>query len=617
MRWLFGYDCSTIGIFCCVDDKDAASTVGFCCRYGEKTSSSQSVPKITVTTAEQPRTTLHPPMIAARQSSQSHQESSAAASQHIATLTVPAATGRKRIQPEMAQSQFMPTPPLLTSTFRMNAAAVNQHVTTPWLASAAQQPVAAPERPIRQLEPSTRRQPPNRQQQPFYEQPRELATQRQPSSRQQLPSYNMPPTQRQPSTREQPPPYDMPSTQRQPSPRQQPSSQGLLVNTRPPTDPEQIAALNLKLETYRQIIVDLMRPAVGQQEPAVSAEQLRTSLRKAMSNPQPRTTATPYPDTPPYSPSHKLNTPSQPQLHHDCFELAATSLPQSRSPPRGITTPPHVDRNPYRKSSELTAPTSNRHRTNSQPQMKRPQWPSTPDPSEAPSRTLRSKEVPTPEPPRQTCDSNGVPVPAGCCMLVSTAIDHGLGLMAKYLHRHNANLTVIAVGGVVSAHFLRAWPTTTDVDALGTTLTAHQRRLLASAASYAKKNSPVPLGDGWFSGQGMQYVRPEVARNVYELSMQQNDIVFCSEGLTVMAPRWSYAFMVCVDRLSHGVGRPYDMGNAVLYLRQYIKAGEHKLIPILGIMKWGEGYDLHASLEVLRIVKAQYLGHYGSEAISE
>lgn len=189
--------------------------------------------------------------------------------------------------------------------------------------------------------------------------------------------------------------------------------------------------------------------------------------------------------------------------------------------------------------------------------------------------------------------------------------------MAKYLHHNNADLAVIAVGGVVSTLFLRAWTTTTDVDALGSTLTTAQRRLLASAASYAKTNSPVPLGDGWFSGQGMQYVRPEVARDVYELSMAQNDIIFCSEGLTVLAPRWSYAFMVCVDRLSHGVGRPYDMGNAVSYLHRYVETGRYKLIPILGIMKWGEGYDLHVSLEVLRIVKAQYLGHYKKEAISE
>ncbi|OBT89066.1 hypothetical protein VE02_01961 [Pseudogymnoascus sp. 03VT05] len=619
-------------------------------------------------------------MTAARQSAQTHQQSSIAPP----GLTEPVATGRRRKQPEMAQLQFMPTPPLLTATLRMNTTATDQGVTTPRLNSTAQQPWG-------------------RQQQSSYEQPSEPTTQRQLSSRQQLPSYSMAPTQRQPSTRQQHLPYDNPSNPRQPSPRQEqlpydnpsnarqpstrqeqlpydnpsnarqpsphqqqlpydnptdarqpsprqqqlpydtpsnarqpstrqqqlpygtltnarqpsplpPSSQGLLVTTREPTDPEQIAALNLKLETYRQIIVDLMRPAVGQQEPAVSAEQIRTSLRKAVSNPQSRTTT--HPDTPPYTP--KQNAASQSQLNSKHYELSATSLQQSRPIPRIITTPPRVDTNPYRnKRSELSAATGNHHRTISQPQMERPQWPSTPDLSEAPSRTLSAKEVPKSEPPRQPLDSSNVPIPAGCCVLDRRAIDHGLGLMARYFYDNNADLTVIAVGGVVSAFFLGAWPTTTDVDVIGSTLTTAQRRLLASAASYAKSRGPVQLGEGWFGGQSAKDMRPEVARDIFELSKQQNDIVYCSEGLTVLAPRWSYAFMVCVDRLSSGVGRPYDMGNAVLYMHQYIKTGKHKLIPILGIMKWGEGYDLHVTLGVLRQVKKQYLQHYEREAISE
>ncbi|KFX98321.1 hypothetical protein O988_04423 [Pseudogymnoascus sp. VKM F-3808] len=561
MHWLFGYDCSTIAIYCCVDDKDAASTVGFCCRYGEKASIKQSVPKITVTT-EQPRTTLHPAMIAALQFDRTHQESSVPPSQNIATLSLPTATDRKRALPEMTPSEFMPSHP---------------------------------------LDPMTRRKP---------------------SPRQQQSSYDMPSTERQPSPRQQQSPYELTPAQRQQSPRQHPSSRGLLDNT-PVTAPEQIAALNMKLEAYRQIIVDLMKPAVGQQEPAVSAEQLRTSLRKAVSNPYPRTTAAPYPETPPCPPSPKLNAVTQSQSKSERFELPATSQSQSSSPPRDITPPPYapyVNRNPYRnRNPGLSAATSNHHRTASQPQMDRPKWPATPDPSRTPSITLNSKELPrsAPEEPKEACDSMGVPIPTGCCVLDPKTIRRGLGLMAEYLHQNNADLTVIAVGGVVSTLFLRAWSTTTDVDALGTTLTTDQRRLLASAASYAKTRGPLPLGDGWFSGQGMKYLRPEVARHVNELSMQQNDVVFCSEGLTVLAPRWSYAFMLCVDRLSHGVGRPYDMGNAVVYLHRYIETGRHKLIPILGIMKWGEGYDLHVTLGVLRVVKAQYLGHYKREGISE
>lgn len=249
--------------------------------------------------------------------------------------------------------------------------------------------------------------------------------------------------------------------------------------------------------------------------------------------------------------------------------------------------------------------------------MERPQWPSTPELPEAPPRTLSAKEVRKPEPPRQACDSSDVPVPAGCCILDRRAIDRGLGLMARYLSDNNADLTVIAIGGVVSAFFLGAWTTTTDVDVIETALTTAQRRLLASAASFAKSRGPVPLGEGWFGGQSAKDMRPEVARDIYELSKRQNDIVYCSEGLTVLAPRWSYAFMVCVDRLSCGVGRPYDMGNAVLYMHQYIKTGKHRLIPILGIMKWGEGYGLYVTLKVLRDVKAQYLKHYEREAISE
>lgn len=208
-------------------------------------------------------------------------------------------------------------------------------------------------------------------------------------------------------------------------------------------------------------------------------------------------------------------------------------------------------------------------------------------------------------------------MPPGCCILDRGAILHGLKLMAQYLHYNNADLTIIAVGGVVSTILLRAWFTTTEVNALGSTLTPAQRQFLASAVSYAKTNSPIPLGDGWFGGLGAQDIRPDVARDVYALSVEQNDVLFSSEGLTVLAPRWSYAIMVCVDRLSRGVARPYDIGDAVVYLHQYIKVGKHKLIPIMGIMNWGQGYDLQVTLKVLRFIKVQYLKHYEREAISE
>ncbi|KFY14611.1 hypothetical protein V492_02518 [Pseudogymnoascus sp. VKM F-4246] len=532
-------------------------------------------------------------MVAARQPNQSRQESSATPSQDTASLSVPRGASRNRTKPEMAYSHLMPDP-LFTAT-----APVNRHgAATPRMGSAAQQPVATPQQPMRPYEPWTRPQPSSHQQQSSYQ-----------------PPY--------PST-QQPPPYDMPPTQRQPLPRHHPSSQGLLVSTHQPTDVEQIAALNLKLEAYRQIIVDLVKPVPTQQEPAVTAEQLKTSLRKAVSNPPPRSTATPYPDSSSYPGGLPYNQPPRPNSggqsapYPERFELPATNLQQPCPPPRIITTPPSVDNNPYTKSrSGLSPAPSNHHRTSSQPQLERPRWPATPVLSQAPARSQSSKEAPKSESPRQDCDSNGIPVPAGCYLLDSKKIKHGLELMAQYLRNNNADLTIIAVGGVVSAYFLEAWDTTTEVDALSTHLPVAQRRLLASAALYAKQRSHVTLGDGWFSGKDTGSVRPEVARDVYELSMHQNDIMFCAGGLTVVVPRWSYAFTMCVHRMSRGVGSLYDLGNAIFYLRRYIDTGKHKLIPIKGIMKWGDGYDLRVSDEVLRDVKEQYLRQYGKEVISE
>jgi hypothetical protein len=72
--------------------------------------------------------------------------------------------------------------------------------------------------------------------------------------------------------------------------------------------------------------------------------------------------------------------------------------------------------------------------------------------------------------PRPRLDERGVPLRIDDYELDRQTIEHGLDLMANYLHRKNENITVIAIGGAVNTLLLQSRETTHDVDFLGTNM---------------------------------------------------------------------------------------------------------------------------------------------------
>lgn len=78
------------------------------------------------------------------------------------------------------------------------------------------------------------------------------------------------------------------------------------------------------------------------------------------------------------------------------------------------------------------------------------------------------------------------PLPDLTRQTLSTALHH----VAKHIHKKNANITIIAVGGAVNTMYLRSRNTTHDVDFFNNNLTAKDFEYLIKGAKEAvKKNS--------------------------------------------------------------------------------------------------------------------------------
>jgi hypothetical protein len=173
--------------------------------------------------------------------------------------------------------------------------------------------------------------------------------------------------------------------------------------------------------------------------------------------------------------------------------------------------------------------------------------------------------VPTPQ-----RDNRGIPVVHRDFDIDCENILRALGFMAEYLDRHNAEVTIVAVGGAVNTVYLQTRETTHDVDFFGP---GNQARLLRDASKYAQAQSRVQLGANWLNNATTLYVGQALLEELFMEATEQNVVLFRHRGLTVYAAPWAYALCGKTNRMSgprEGV-RSYDAHDAAAYLHEYIQ----------------------------------------------
>ncbi|KAI4257446.1 MAG: hypothetical protein L6R42_005656 [Xanthoria sp. 1 TBL-2021] len=218
--------------------------------------------------------------------------------------------------------------------------------------------------------------------------------------------------------------------------------------------------------------------------------------------------------------------------------------------------------------------------------------------------------------PRPQVDYNGRPIRVEDYELDRQTLRAALTAMANYIDNQRQEITIITVGGAVNTMLLQTRDSTHDVDFFGTNLNNNQRVLLDEAAKYAERKSLTPLGAEWFNSQTMLWLPPDVHHTVTDEALRQNEIVFHKRGLKVIAAPWNYALCGKMNRLVRpDQTRPYDLADAVSYLRYYIEK-HGRPVSSARIKEWCRHYQKETSNEVIRAINEEYKRRYRTDGIS-
>ena len=128
--------------------------------------------------------------------------------------------------------------------------------------------------------------------------------------------------------------------------------------------------------------------------------------------------------------------------------------------------------------------------------------------------------------------------------------------------------------------------------------------------------SQIPLGGEWFNNQAILWLPPNVHHRVTKEALEQDDVVFETRGLKVIAAPWNYALCGKMNRLVRpNEVRRYDVTDAASYLHQYILKHGGPVSPAQ-IKQWCQAYQKDTSNDAIRAVAKKYRRRYGSNGIA-
>jgi hypothetical protein len=186
--------------------------------------------------------------------------------------------------------------------------------------------------------------------------------------------------------------------------------------------------------------------------------------------------------------------------------------------------------------------------------------------------------------------------------------------LATYICNQNADITIIAVGGVVNTVHLRTREMTHDVDFLGGNEQIH---LLRDASIYAQQQSKIQLGANWLNNATILIIPLSLQNQLIREAILQDVVLFRERGLTVLAAPWNYAFCGKTNRMD-GPGtdkRPYDCQDAVAYLHEYILINGKKPVELRVVQEWGKTYERTVNINTLKLINDMYRQTYGEDGL--
>jgi hypothetical protein len=218
--------------------------------------------------------------------------------------------------------------------------------------------------------------------------------------------------------------------------------------------------------------------------------------------------------------------------------------------------------------------------------------------------------------PRNRADPDGLPIQQTSKEMNRGTLEAGLQYMSDYIASKPGapKVTVPVVGGVVNTLYLRTRPSTHDVDVFGSDLSNAQRVLLDEAMYQAQKHVP-GLGTDWFNTETQMWMTGPVHADLTKSSQDRGVCVFEGKGLALYAAPWEYAFSAKVSRVVAGEHeRPYDVDDAVGYIRQYIVSrGGNRPVQVKEALEWARKWGHRTDEKLLRgKVNQMYVKKYNA-----
>jgi len=214
-------------------------------------------------------------------------------------------------------------------------------------------------------------------------------------------------------------------------------------------------------------------------------------------------------------------------------------------------------------------------------------------------------------------DSTSSPVRHVYDDLTSENLRQALQIVADFLKSQHAKIMLIAVGDVVNTILLRTRQTMHDVDFFNVNLTTQSAGLLREAAQFAQSASSVPLGGDWLNDSTILYIPRALQQELTEDAINQNEVIFQTTNLTVLAVPWQYALCAKVDRMTKRNRRDYDVRDAAVYLHRLMQRGNNRRpMPAAQIQERAAHYGIQAPEAQLREVDREYQRLYHRPGIA-
>lgn len=146
-------------------------------------------------------------------------------------------------------------------------------------------------------------------------------------------------------------------------------------------------------------------------------------------------------------------------------------------------------------------------------------------------------------------------------------------------------------------------------------LTDRQVDALVTGCRIASEQSRSPFTSRFFSNHVLLVLSKSVQKMVLQTASEQNEEVFASPGLKILAAPWNFAFCTKIERNTKPTQWSYDVDDASMCLHRHIQKHGGGGVFVHEIRRWAHMFNITIEDSALREVDECYRQRFGRAAI--